>query len=87
MPEPLRSSGGLDFPQQRGLVDEIDEGAFPVDLHHWKPLPVASLEIRDPRDVHNLVPDPEPAELLLGPIAQPAALGGIEDDPRDTARA
>jgi hypothetical protein len=30
--------------------------------------------------------DSEPAELLLGPGAEPAALGGIEDDPRDTAR-
>jgi hypothetical protein len=51
----------LDFPQQSGLVEVIDERAGSVDLDHGKPFSVPRLEVGDARDVHHVVLDAEPA--------------------------
>jgi hypothetical protein len=77
----------LDLPQQRSLVDEVDEGALPVDFDHRKPFPVPGLELGDAGDVDDLVLDREPGQLLLRAVAEPAAPRREQDDPTDRARA
>jgi hypothetical protein len=87
VPEPSASSGGFDLPQQRRLVDEVDEGPLTVDFDDRKPFPVLRFELGVAGDFDDLVLDPEAGELLLRPVAEAAAASREDDDPRDRARA
>jgi hypothetical protein len=67
-----------------GLVEVVDERAFPVDLDHRQPLAVARLELGIPTDVDLVELEAELVaempELPLCPFAQVAARSVIEDD-------
>ena len=87
MPERLESAGRLQLPEESGLVDVVDEGSFAVDFEDRQPFAVPRLEPGVAGDVDDLVLHAQPPELLLGAVAEAAALRREEDEPRDTDRA
>ena len=87
MPERLESAGRLQLPEQGGLVYVVDEGSLAVDFQDGQPFAVPLLEPWVAGDVDDLVLHAEPPELLLGAVAEAAALRREEDEPRDTDRA
>ena len=87
MPNASESTGRLQFPQQGRLVEVVDERPLVVDLEYRQPLAVARLEPGIAADVDQVVVDLEPRQLFARSLAQPATLGGEEDDLRDRGRA
>ena len=69
-----------DFSPQRIRVNEVDEGPFPIDLHHRQPLPIGSLELGIRRDIHLLEPQTGIDEHLAGPLAEVTPGRVVEDD-------
>jgi hypothetical protein len=76
-----------ELPDERGLVDVVDEGTLAVDLDDRQPFAVAPLELVVAGDVDRVIGDAEPVELPAGALAQRAAAADVEDDARDRARA
>src|SRR5581483_5035565 len=64
----------VQFAEERGRVDVVDEGPLAVDLDHRQPLAVALLELADPADVHllelELVLAPQLCERRARPLAE-----------------
>jgi hypothetical protein len=77
----------LQLPEESGLVDVVDEGSLAVDFEDRQPFAVPRLEPRVAGDVDDLVLHAQPPELLLGAVAEAAALRREEDEPRDRDRA
>ncbi len=69
---------------ERRLGKVVDERPLAVDLDHRQPLAVACLELRVARDVDLLEVERELRaqrfELAARPLAEVAALGGVEPD-------
>jgi hypothetical protein len=76
---------------QGGGVDEVDERALAADLDDGKPLAVTRLELGVAADVDRAQLEAELRPRLLDdserPLAQVAALGVVDDDATDRARA
>ena len=87
MPERLESAGRLQLPEEGRLVDVVDEGSLAVDFEDRQPFAVPRLELGLAGDVDDVVLHAQPPELLLGTVAEAAALRCEEDEPRDTDRA
>jgi hypothetical protein len=75
------------FATQSGGLNAVDKGSLPVDLDDGKPFSVGGLELRITRDVDLGVRNPLAVEHLPSALAEVAALGEVEDDPRDRYRA
>jgi hypothetical protein len=63
-------------------IDEIDESPLSVDLHDRQPLAVGGLELRVAGDVDLVEGLAALGEDGARPLAEVAALGREEDDPR-----
>jgi hypothetical protein len=71
-----------ELPAKRAGIDEVDEGALAVNLHHRQPLAVPLLELVVPADVdlcEALLTDLR-AQDRARLVAQAAARSVIEDD-------
>jgi hypothetical protein len=70
-------------------VDVVGEDALAVDLDHRQPLAVAPLELGVAADVDRLELEPQlllqRLQLPERPLAEVAARGVEDDDPRDRA--
>ena len=66
-----------DLPAERLRLDEVRERPLAIDLHDWKPLAVAGLELRVAADVHLLQLEPK---LVPRRVDDPAR-GGAEVTP------
>jgi hypothetical protein len=87
VPKGSESAGRLQLPQQRSLIEVVDERPLAIDLEHGQPFAVARLELGIAGDVDQVVLDAEPRKLVPRALTQPATRGGEEDDPRDRGRA
>ena len=87
MPKGRESAGRFQPAAERSLVQVVDEGPPTVDFQHGKPFAVARLQLGIAGDVDEFVRVAEARELLLGAVAEAAALRGEEDEARDRGRA
>jgi len=82
----LDALAAADAPPERVRRDEERERLLAVDLHHGQELAVARLELRAAGDVDLLELEPKLGAQLLergaGAVAEVAAGGAVEDDPR-----
>ena len=82
-----RSALQSKLPEQRRLVDVVDERPLTVDLDDRQPLPVARLQGLVARDVHRVVLEAETIELRTSTLTEAAPLTVEEPNARDRARA
>ncbi len=77
----------FELPEQRGLIDVVDERPLAVDLDHRQPFSITRLQGLVSRDVHRVVFDAKTIQLRTRTLAEAAPLPMEEREPRDTARA
>jgi hypothetical protein len=76
------------LPPQSGRIDEVDERALAIDLHHRQPLAVLALELGVAVDLDLLeAARPELSDQRgTRPFAEMAAAPAIENDVTDRCR-